>query len=250
VVAVYDFGGGTFDAAVLRKTGDRFDLLGEAEGLERLGGVDFDQAILGLVNAATGRALDALDQDDPTARAAANRLRDECRQTKEALSSDTEGVIPVLLTALQTEVRLTREEFEEMVRRGEETIATLSGASGAGSFDQVDSILIVGGSSRIPLWARLCERRRAGPGIDAHPKHAMPWGRQSTQLEAGERTRRGGTPSSLMRTERTSCERVVRLSESSPPGRRCWPGHRLHWKRLPGTARLGMAQETVSLIAG
>ena len=48
-VAVYDLGGGTFDAAVLRKTdgdaaGSGFELLGESVGIEHLGGVDFDEA--------------------------------------------------------------------------------------------------------------------------------------------------------------------------------------------------------------
>src|SRR5690606_18427820 len=44
-VAVYDLGGGTFDVAVLRKTEGGFQLLGEPEGIERLGGIDFDEAV-------------------------------------------------------------------------------------------------------------------------------------------------------------------------------------------------------------
>lgn len=180
VIAVYDFGGGTFDAAVLRKTDDGFEMLGDAEGLERLGGVDFDEAILGLVNAATANALAALDQDDPGARAAASRLRDDCRQTKEALSSDTESVVPVLLPGLQTEVRLTRDEFEEMVRpRLRETIAALerSVRSAGLTMEQVDRILLVGGSSRIPLVGALVREATGRPtAIDAHPKHAIALG--------------------------------------------------------------------------
>lgn len=180
VVAVYDFGGGTFDAAVLRKTADGFELLGEAEGLERLGGIDFDQAVLGLVNTATGGALDRLDHADPAARAAANRLREECRETKETLSSDTEGVIPVLLPSLQTEVRLTREEFEEIVRpRLRETTAALERAvrSAGLKFEDVDRVLLVGGSSRIPLVGALVREATGRPtAIDAHPKHAIALG--------------------------------------------------------------------------
>src|SRR5581483_10448133 len=42
-VAVYDLGGGTFDATVLRRTDDGFEILGEPEGIERLGGIDFDE---------------------------------------------------------------------------------------------------------------------------------------------------------------------------------------------------------------
>lgn len=252
VVAVYDFGGGTFDAAVLRKTGDRFDLLGEAEGLERLGGVDFDQAILGLVNAATGRALDALDQDDPTARAAANRLRDECRQTKEALSSDTEGVIPVLLTALQTEVRLTREEFEEMVRpRLRETIATLERCvrSAGLTFDQVDRILLVGGSSRIPVVGALVREATGRPtAIDAHPKHAIALGaaiygsgRQENEPVAA------ATPilsSPADRSGRAASESAA-LSES-PPVAVAGPVIAFTGAAPPATARLGIGAGDLS----
>ena len=46
VVAVYDFGGGTFDATVVGKNGDTFELLGTPEGMERIGGIDFDEALL------------------------------------------------------------------------------------------------------------------------------------------------------------------------------------------------------------
>ncbi|MCZ2109604.1 MAG: Hsp70 family protein [Dehalococcoidia bacterium] len=180
VVAVYDFGGGTFDAAVLRKSVDGFELLGEAEGLERLGGIDFDQAVLGLVNTATGGALDRLDPADPTARAAANRLREESREAKEALSSDTESVIPVLLPSLQTEVRLTREEFEEIVRpRLRETTAALERAvrSAGLELEEIDRILLVGGSSRIPLVGALVREATGRPtAVDAHPKHAIALG--------------------------------------------------------------------------
>src|SRR5262249_53648257 len=47
VVAVYDLGGGTFDAAVLRKTATGFEPLGSPEGIENLGGADFDEALFG-----------------------------------------------------------------------------------------------------------------------------------------------------------------------------------------------------------
>ena len=69
VVAVYDLGGGTFDAAVLRKHGDGFEILGEPEGIERLGGIDFDEAVFAHVRATPSAAtLDQLDPDDPAVR--------------------------------------------------------------------------------------------------------------------------------------------------------------------------------------
>jgi molecular chaperone DnaK len=97
VIAVYDLGGGTLDAAVLRATGGGWDLMGAPEGIERLGGIDFDEAVFAHVNAAVGGAIDQLDQDDPAAQAAVTRLRQECVEAKEALSTDSDVSIPVLL---------------------------------------------------------------------------------------------------------------------------------------------------------
>jgi molecular chaperone DnaK len=45
IVAVYDLGGGTFDACVLRKDHHGFSILGKPEGIEHLGGIDFDEAL-------------------------------------------------------------------------------------------------------------------------------------------------------------------------------------------------------------
>ena len=67
IVAVYDLGGGTFDAALLRgggegtATGARFELIGPPEGIDRLGGVDFDAAVFAHVNRFLGGTLDTLD---------------------------------------------------------------------------------------------------------------------------------------------------------------------------------------------
>ena len=85
VVAVYDLGGGTFDAAVLRKEADGgFTMLGSPEGIERLGGIDVDAAVFAHVcSAAIDDAYEELDPDDPQAIAAVARLREECTIAKE-----------------------------------------------------------------------------------------------------------------------------------------------------------------------
>ena len=46
VVGVYDFGGGTFDASILRRTEDGFELLGHPAGDDHVGGTDLDRALL------------------------------------------------------------------------------------------------------------------------------------------------------------------------------------------------------------
>lgn len=180
IVAVYDLGGGTFDAAVLRRTVDGFEILGEPEGIERLGGIDLDEAVMAHVRRGLGDALDGLDLDDETTLSALARLRRECVDAKEALSGDTEVAIPVLLPALQTEVRLTRGEFEQFVRPTlTDTVAALRRALDSADLqpDDVATVLLVGGSSRIPLVAELVSDAFGRPlAVDAHPKHAIALG--------------------------------------------------------------------------
>jgi molecular chaperone DnaK (HSP70) len=180
VIAVYDFGGGTFDATMLRKTEGGFEQLGRPEGMERLGGIDFDEALFTRVMTMVRAAGTEVDANDPATLAAIARLREECRRAKEALSSDTDATITVALPGLQTEMRLTREEFEEMIRpRITETIGALGRAvkSAGIEFDGVDRILLVGGSSRIPLVAEMVREATGRPiAVDAHPKHSMALG--------------------------------------------------------------------------
>jgi len=180
VVAVYDLGGGTFDAAVLRKTVTGFEILGQPEGIERLGGIDFDAAVFHHVVQALGGKLDELDEDDPSAIAAVSRLREECVAAKEALSADTDASIPVLLPNVSTEVRLTRGELESMVRPAlYGSIEALRRAlrSAAVEAEQLHSVLLVGGSSRMPIVAQLVAAELNRPvAVDAHPKHAVALG--------------------------------------------------------------------------
>ncbi|HEY4422329.1 MAG TPA: Hsp70 family protein, partial [Pseudonocardia sp.] len=97
IIAVYDLGGGTFDATVLQKRSGGIEILGIPEGIERLGGVDFDEAILSYVNYSSSGALSELDMGDPQTSVALARLRQDCVLAKEALSIDTETTIPVFL---------------------------------------------------------------------------------------------------------------------------------------------------------
>jgi len=181
VVAVYDLGGGTFDAAVLRKEPDEsFSVLGTPEGIERLGGIDFDAAIFNHVTQSLEGVFDDLDPDDEATVAAVARLRQECTQAKEALSVDTEATIPVLLPTTQTEVRATRSELETMIRPPlSETVTALQRALRSTGLEpsDVSHVLLVGGSSRIPMVAGLVSAEIGRPvAVDAHPKHAIALG--------------------------------------------------------------------------
>lgn len=180
VVAVYDFGGGTFDAALLRRTHDGFEPIGQPEGIERLGGIDFDEAVFAHVVNSLRATFDRLNPQDTDTRAAIARIREEARNAKEALSVDTDVTIPVILPGVQTSVRLTRQEFEAMIEpRIGETIAALERAvrSAGMRMQDVSKVLLVGGSSRIPLVRQRVRQATGVPVVvDAHPKHAIALG--------------------------------------------------------------------------
>jgi molecular chaperone DnaK len=155
-VAVYDFGGGTFDVAIVRTSAEGPELLGQAEGLERLGGIDLDQAVVIHVNGALDGKLQELDSSDPEVRRALERVRADCTVAKETLSTDADAQISVQVPGMSTDVRITREEFEAAIKpRLGETLAALDRAVAAAGLTNGDlaGILLVGGSSRIPIVA-------------------------------------------------------------------------------------------------
>jgi actin-like ATPase involved in cell morphogenesis len=179
-VAVYDLGGGTFDAAVLRRDGDGFILLGEPEGIEQLGGIDFDEAVFGHVIGVLGSRAEGLDAEDPDAVTALARLRRDCVEAKEALSFDTEVMIPVALPGLHTRVRLNRSELESMIAPSlEDTVDAMRRAlrSAQVNAPELSAVLLAGGSSRIPLVAQLLSTAFERPVVaDPHPEHSIALG--------------------------------------------------------------------------
>jgi YVTN family beta-propeller protein len=179
-VAVYDLGGGTFDVTVLRKHTAGIEILGTPEGIERLGGVDFDDAVMSFINYSSGGALSELDMSNPQTAVALARLRQDCILAKEALSIDTEATIPVFLPNRHFDVRLTRPDFEDMIRaQVESTIGALSRTlrSAQVAPAELGAVLLVGGSSRIPLVAQMIAEALDRPTlIDTHPKYAVALG--------------------------------------------------------------------------
>jgi YVTN family beta-propeller protein len=207
VIAVYDLGGGTFDATVLQRVADGIEILGSPDGIERLGGTDFDEAILSFVNHASGGALNELDLGDPKTVVALSRLRQDCVLAKEALSLDTEVTIPVFLPTRHLDVPLTRAEFEDMIRAPvESTIGTLSRALRTAEVppDRLSAVLLVGGSSRIPLVGRMIAEELGRPTVvDTHPKHAVALG-AATLAQAHSRIGRAPSPSTPTADRRTA----------------------------------------------
>ena len=91
-------------------------IVGAPEGVESFGGADLDEVVLAHVRDALGPAWEELDPADPDVLAAVADLRRAVIAAKEALSHDTEVLVPVALPGVRTQVRLGRAEFEEMIR--------------------------------------------------------------------------------------------------------------------------------------
>ncbi|MFT7600977.1 MAG: molecular chaperone DnaK [Acidimicrobiales bacterium] len=180
IVAVYDLGGGTFDAAVLRKTPGGWEMLGSPGGVERLGGIDFDAALFHQVLATAAIDLDGFDDAHAATQLAVARLREACSDAKRVLSSETATTVAVSLPGIEETVRVTRAEFEAaidpLIARSLEALdITLAKANVTA--DQLDRVLLVGGSSRIPLIAQRLASHTGRPlTTDSHPKHAIALG--------------------------------------------------------------------------
>jgi actin-like ATPase involved in cell morphogenesis len=173
-LAVYDLGGGTFDAIVLeRRSNGDIDMVGAPTGIEDVGGADFDDAVVRHAIAAGGVELDDL-ADDGDQRVALAAFRRECVDAKEALSFDSEAVVPLLIGSGHGTVRITRGEFEQMIEEqiGRTADVLEEAIESAGvPLKQIDAILLTGGSSRIPRVSQLLSERFNRPiAIDADPK--------------------------------------------------------------------------------
>ena len=177
VLVVYDLGGGTFDVTVVRKTPGGFAVAGEPCGDDALGGADFDQVVMSHVATTVGPPWQALDLEDEGVLAALARVREDAVAAKEMLSADVDASVPVLLPGVTRDVRITRGEFEAAIRIPLlRTVDLLAQAiEGAGvEAGEVQAVLLVGGSSRIPLVSRLIATELRLPvALDAHPKYAI-----------------------------------------------------------------------------
>ena len=181
-VAVYDLGGGTFDAAVLRRTADSFELVGPPGGHDRVGGEDLDEKLLEHVGESIrqqdAEAWERLRFSDERAwRRAAAALRTEVRVAKESLSGAPSATVYVP-APVDLEVHVTREELETLVRPDlERTVEELLATVERAGSPALKAIYLVGGGSRMPLVGRLvAERTGITPTTWGDPKASVALG--------------------------------------------------------------------------
>jgi len=154
-ILVYDLGGGTFDVSILDIGDGTFEVVSTA-GDNRLGGDDFDQKIIDWM-VAEFRKENGIDLSQD--KMATQRLKDAAEKAKKDLSgvSQTQISLPFITAGdagpLHLELNLTRAKFDELTDELVDKTMTpvrkaLSDASLSAS--EIDKVLLVGGSTRIP----------------------------------------------------------------------------------------------------
>lgn len=154
-IAVYDFGGGTFDISILELGDGVFEVL-STSGDTRLGGDDIDQTIMDWL-VAEFKKDNGVDLSKDTM--AIQRLKEAAEKAKIELSSthSTDINLP-FITADQSgpkhlNIALTRAKFEQMIEKYvERSISPCKTAlKDAGlSVNEIDEVILVGGTTRIP----------------------------------------------------------------------------------------------------
>ena len=143
-IAVYDLGGGTFDISILRITQGIFEVL-STNGDTYLGGDDFDQAIVKHWMGQHGISGQQLEKD----KALGQELRLKAEEAKKYLSSHESFADAVQGLSLQ----ITKDEFEQAVGGlVQKTIDSCNQAMRDAKLtkEQIDVIVMVGGSTRVP----------------------------------------------------------------------------------------------------
>jgi molecular chaperone DnaK (HSP70) len=150
-VLIYDLGGGTFDASLLKMTG-RLNEVVFSEGIQRLGGDDFDEAILKVVRQGAGlRRLPSGARD---------MLLEECAVRKEAVGPNTRRFLVDLAAVGKEPFSCPIDDvYAACVPLIDKTIDALSGvlqdqARGDVDWSEIAGIYVVGGAGSFPLVAR------------------------------------------------------------------------------------------------
>jgi molecular chaperone DnaK (HSP70) len=155
---VYDLGGGTFDVSIIQVEGEDIRVIATS-GDHHLGGGDFDNAIVDWAVEQLGQQGLRLTPDDP----ARPRIKYHAEQAKVALSAQEATTLELgdVHPDAPTELTLTRRQLEELIdwdvqrslRKVEDAIRQAA-AKGVGR-DQLNAVLLVGGSTTIPKVKRM-----------------------------------------------------------------------------------------------
>ena len=173
-VMVYDLGGGTFDVTIIEIKPDRTIQVLATHGNKNLGGADFDNALISYVRAQFEAETGVdLEEDDE----AMQVLRARCEQAKLALSGSERTSVAMSAQRKKAKIEITRAQFENLIRPLiEETETSIDIAlddSGLSPRD-LDKVLLVGGSSRIPAVRAFVQNKlNITPSAELNPDEVV-----------------------------------------------------------------------------
>ncbi|MCM0677385.1 Hsp70 family protein [Micromonospora phytophila] len=154
--AVYALGGNTFEAALVRRNPrGTYETFGLPQALECFGGVDFDEALAEHVRSTLSRELATAPRETD---AALRGLLPECDRAKRELTVAVETDVVLTLPTGPVRVPVSRVRFEDMIRPAVQATVDLlvrTVHSAGLTPEQLDGVLLAGGSTRIPLIAEL-----------------------------------------------------------------------------------------------
>ena len=162
-IAVFDLGGGTFDVSILEVEEGSVEVL-STNGDTHLGGDDFDEELINFV-AERFKQEEGLDlREQPMA---LQRLREACEKAKKELSTlqSTEINLPFIHEAKHLQLTISRADFERLIdplveRCRKPVQQAMSDAKL--SPNEIDEIVLVGGSTRVPLVQELVKKLFGG----------------------------------------------------------------------------------------
>jgi Fe-S protein assembly chaperone HscA len=193
LIAVYDLGGGTFDISILRVEDGVFQVLA-TNGDTHLGGDDIDLLLTERVLADLEHAGPPVESDFSRTAETVQAIRKAVIRAKHDLSEREESEIAVALPDGRSyEKRLTRTEFETLIRAFvERTLGPCRQALADADLEprRIDEVVLVGGSTRIPLVGRLVgELFGRAPHSELNPDEVVALGAavQSDILVTGNR---------------------------------------------------------------
>lgn len=161
-VLVYDLGGGTFDVTLVRLSHRRFEAVA-IEGDVRLGGKDWDDRIVDYVAAQFQKQHGTDPRGDPQSLAVLNAAAERAKRTLSKLSQTT---VTCTHGGKVLAVPLSRAEFEAQTRdlltRTRLTTQQVLRHAGVG-WEQVDSVLLVGGSTHMPMTGKMLQEISGKP---------------------------------------------------------------------------------------
>ena len=150
-VLIFDLGGGTFDVSILTIEDGIFEVK-STNGNTHLGGEDFDNRMVDFLK---GEFKKKYKKDISDNKRAMRRLRTACERAKRTLSSSAQASVEIdsLFEGIDFYTTISRAKFEELNSDlFRETLTPVEKALRDGSFSkkQIDEIVLVGGSTRIP----------------------------------------------------------------------------------------------------